>query len=106
MSNLEKNCYRFVVVGLGKSLPTLGNGECNEPPCTPAYPGVAMSGAWEKGFVQIQPADPTKQFSPRAISAVDFASEELARFWLDQTTNGHEFRNWYDQIILVRVYNG
>lgn len=107
MSSLEKNCYRYVVVGLGKSLPNLGGGnDCTEPPCTPAYPGISVSGVWEKGFVQIQPTDATKQFSPRAISAVDFASEELARFWLDQTTNGQDFRNWYDQIILVRVYNG
>jgi len=103
MTTLEKNCYRYVLIGLGKGQEVL---ECTEPPCSPTYPGIAKSGAWQHGYVQIQPADPAKQFRPRGISAVDFASEELARFWMTSTAHGKDFCKWYEQVILVRVYNG
>ena len=106
MNNVELHCYRYVLVGLGEQDPQLGGKPCTEPPCTPGYPGIAKNGEWELGYKQIQPSDPNKQFRPRAISAIDFASEELAKLWLTETKSGTEFQSWYGQIILVRVYNG
>jgi hypothetical protein len=111
MSQLKPiaNCYRYIIIGLGKMPEILGRGYCTEPPCSPAYPGIAETGQWEKGYTQIKPKEPTPQdpqFTPRAISAVDFASEELANYWLNSTADGKAFFDWYDQVILVRVHNG
>ena len=107
MLAIQRHCYRYVVIGLGVMVPTLGGGtECPEPPCTPAYPGIAVSGEWEKGYIQIQPTDPAVQFRPRAISAVDFSSIELAQFWLHQTESGKGFLASFPQVIITRVYNG
>jgi hypothetical protein len=94
--------YRYVYVGQAKNKSTLP-GPCPTPPCNPAMPGTGPDGTWSEGYKVIKGG---KEWTPVAISAIEFGSYEIAEWWLKKTAAGKQFHATFDYIVLVCVDPG
>ena len=60
-------------------------------------------GTWTEGYKVIKGG---KAWLPVAISAIEFSSLELAKYWLAKTADGKQFKASFDYIVLVCVDPG
>ena len=94
--------YRYVYVGQAKSKTSLPR-PCPQDPCEAAMPGKGPDGTWTEGYKVIKGG---KAWLPVAISAIEFSSLELAKYWLAKTADGKQFKASFDYIVLVCVDPG
>lgn len=101
------NGFRYLVVGLDYKVAggTMGEPECGQPICPmaiPVKPTVELQPQYAlHGFETIQ--TDSSAWQPRSIGGMEFPSHETARFWLDQTHDGEEFKRFFKFAFVARV---
>ena len=98
------NGFRYLVIGLDYDLGQSMGQECPEPPCPFAIPTVPTK-ELEPQFAQygfdVIKTDAAR-FQPQALGGMEFASNELATFWL-ASHDGQVFQTVFKYVFVARV---